>query len=106
VGFVGELAAQKKLLEAGYTIVATHLYVRTSAGLRVTDFLITGGRLGTDIAGYEVKVNNSVYLESQQVKDKLIETEGGTVASRNSLLYGRTVRYKTYLMQVIMESVD
>jgi hypothetical protein len=106
VGVWGEQEAEGALIAKGYTIIGTHVYVRTSAGLRVTDFLITGGVLGKDIAGYEVKVNNSPYLPSQQMKDALIQSQGGTIVSRDSLLYGQTVHYTTYLMYVKSPEVE
>ena len=100
-GIAGEVAAAEALRGKGYTIVAQHLYVRTPAGLRVTDFVITGGGLGDALAGYEVKVNDSPYTWLQYSKDLFIESGYGTVAAINSpFTYGQPIQYTTYLMFV------
>ena len=102
LGRAGEAAARQLLISRGYTILDQQLYVRTSLGVRITDFVITGGVLGDDIAGYEVKVNNSAYTPLQQQKDAIIQSFGGTVASRFSPVfsYGQTIQYPTYLLGV------
>jgi hypothetical protein len=64
--------------------------------------VVTGGNLGDDIGGIEVKVNGSPYTALQQQKDAIIQTFGGTVASRFSPVfsYGQSVQYPTYLLGV------
>jgi hypothetical protein len=105
VGAQGEAAAAEHLTANGYVIIAQQLYVDTSAGLRITDFLVTGGRLGDGIAGFEVKVNGSPYTPLQLQKDLLIATQGGIIRSlsKPGLEYGTQIRYETYLMYVDME---
>jgi hypothetical protein len=104
-GRQGERKAVGALQKKGYVILATQLYVRTSSGLRITDFVVTGGPAGTDIAAFEVKVNDSPYTPLQQLKDSIIAgPQGGTVVSlaQPGFAYGTTVRYTTYLMTVQM----
>jgi hypothetical protein len=79
VGQRGEEAAKKLLIERGYTIFGTHVFVRTSQGIRIVDLLVTGGPLGSSVAAFEVKVNNSCCLIRQQDKDQAIEKDGGTI---------------------------
>lgn len=106
VAVQGEAAALEALIGKGYTVLAAQLYVSTDAGLRVTDFVVTGGPAGDDLAGFEVKVNDSPYTALQQLKDPLIAgPNGGTVVNWNqpAFPYGTPVRYTTYLMTVDME---
>jgi hypothetical protein len=101
-GDLGEQMASEYLIAHGYTILGSQVYVRTSAGLRITDFLVTGGKLGADIGGFEVKVNGSERTGRQALKDGLIQTQGGTIASwrQPNFVHGRAIRYTTYLMYV------
>jgi len=106
VGEQGQAAALQALTLKGYQVLAAQLYVSTSEGLRVTDFVVTGGPAGNDLAGFEVKVNSSAYTPLQQLKDALIAgPEGGTVVNwrQQAFPYGTSVRYSTYLMTVDME---
>lgn len=104
-GELGEQLARDHLQANGYTILASQLYVRTSAGLRITDFVVTGGKLGTDIAGFEVKVNGADRSSLQVSKDNLISIQGGTIASwrQPNFTHGLPIRYTTYLMYVDLE---
>jgi hypothetical protein len=102
IGLRGEELARSLLLASGYEILAEQLYVRTSAGLRITDFVVTGGKCGVDICGFEVKANTATRSNLQVVKDGLIATPGGTVASwfQPAFTYGEPVSYETYLIGV------
>ncbi len=102
IGLRGEELARSLLLASGYEILAEQLYVRTSTGLRITDFVVTGGKCGVDICGFEVKANTATRSNLQVVKDGLIATQGGTVASwfQPAFTYGEPVRYETYLIGV------
>ena len=100
---MGEIAVAGALAERGYTILGQQVYVRVPAGLRITDFLVTGGNAGRTLAGFEVKVNSSVRSSLQILKDNQIATTGGIVASRGGipgagLSYGDPIKYKTYEM--------
>lgn len=103
-GARGEEAALDALIQKGYTVLAAQLYVSTSDGLRVTDFVVTGGPPGDDLAGFEVKVNGSPYTLLQQMKDSVIATSGGTVVNwyQPAFPYGTPFRYTTYLVTVDM----
>lgn len=105
VGKQGEDAAVETLLVRGYRVLASQLYVLTTAGLRVTDFVVTGGPAGDSIVGFEVKVNNSPYSARQVQKDSIIASaKGGVVVNwgQPAFPYGTSVRYTTYLMYVDM----
>jgi hypothetical protein len=105
VGQQGEDAALETLVVRGYRVLAAQLYVSTSVGLRITDFVVTGGPAGDEIVGFEVKVNGSAYTLKQQLKDSVIASPaGGVVVNWNQLAfpYGTAVQYTTYLMYVEM----
>ena len=95
-GKSGEMEAQDQIIANGHQIVGVQVWVRTSIGIRITDFLITGGGLSPGTyGGIEVKVNNSGYTAKQKAKDALLWKEGGVVISRNSPLYGQHIKYDT-----------
>jgi hypothetical protein len=103
LGRAGEAFAHEFLTDEDYTILAEHLFVLTSRGLRITDILATGGDAGNTIRGFEVKVNNSPYTETQKVKDSLIATQGGTILSRSKpgFTQGNKIKYETYVLHIL-----
>lgn len=102
VGKAGELAAEEELTKQGYNIQATHLFVMTAIGLRITDIVANGGPHASPDTGFEVKVNKSTYTLKQQLKDESIRTKGGTVRSLFSpnFPYGSKVQYGTGVIWV------
>jgi hypothetical protein len=105
IGVAGEEIAEGQLLEQGWNIRATHLYVLTALGLRITDIVANGGPNARPDTGFEVKVNDSPYTLKQQLKDASIATKGGTVRSRFSAFfpYGSRVQYPTGIIFVMDE---
>ncbi|HEY3797631.1 MAG TPA: hypothetical protein VGL58_04705 [Caulobacteraceae bacterium] len=84
LGPKGEFAVELAIEKQGYTVVGRQVYVRTSLGLRVADFmvLVPAGQMGSPTPYYgflEVKVNGGRYSSLQQAKDALIGTQGGTL---------------------------
>lgn len=105
IGVAGEAVAETELREQGWNIRATHLFVSTALGLRITDLVANGGPNGRGDTGFEVKVNNSPYTLKQQMKDASIATKGGAVQSRTSanFPYGSKVQYPTGVIFVFDE---
>jgi hypothetical protein len=106
-GGFGEREVRRFLEEEGVKVLGGQVYVRTSLGLRVTDYLVTGGRFGNRLVGVEVKVNSAERSTMQIRKDNLIASEGGTIASRTNQItqiypYGTQMRYQTYVFQVLL----
>jgi len=103
LGDRGEAYVAAYLEQDGFEILGRQIWVRTSAGIRITDFIVTGGAFGTQLVGVEVKVNTSVRTPGQIAKDELIQTSGGTIAnwSRANFTHGETVQYPTLIYQVI-----
>jgi len=84
LGPKGEESVREAVAARGWTVLATQVYVRTSLGLRVADFLvhIPAGMAGnlTAYDGFiEVKVNGGRYNSLQRDKDALIGTVGGVL---------------------------
>jgi hypothetical protein len=84
LGPKGEALMRAAVEAKGWEVIDTHVYVRTSFGLRVEDLLarIPAGALGNPLPfdGFiEVKVNGGRYSHLQQAKDALIFKEGGTL---------------------------
>jgi hypothetical protein len=103
LGRAGELAGDELLTGLGYTILAKHLFVLTSRGLRITDIVAAGGPQHRPLTGFEIKVNGSIYTATQQMKDRLIETQGGKITSwgKSGFDYGLKIRYPTLLLNII-----
>lgn len=106
IGLIGEMRALEYLVTRGYTIIGVGVYVKTSAGLRITDFLVVSPQSGR-ILGVEVKANGAVRNTLQKRKDHLLEIEGGiVVGTKNPLLpVGTAVKYETELLCVVVTSV-
>ena len=107
IGRQGEAKALQYLVANGYVILGTHVYVKTRAGLRVTDILAILPEDGAVAIGIEVKGNGSVRTLRQRVKDELIETEGGELRSGRLLVpdptefsKGAHISYRTYILCV------
>ena len=81
-GAAAEEIAEQQLLDEGYTIIGRQVSVRTSAGRRVIDLLVSDPA-GNMIA-FEVKSGNAIRSSTQLTKDMLIETEGGILIGKNA----------------------
>jgi hypothetical protein len=71
-----------QLAQEGSTILGSQVAVRTSAGLRFIDHLITTP--GGQMIAVEVKSGNAVRSARQLMKDGLIATDGAVVVGRNA----------------------
>lgn len=103
LGRKGEAEAIRILSREGYRILGQHIYVRTTLGLRITDFLTT--KRG-DLVGWEVKTG--LYAKrsgSQEAKDYIIENNGGIFIGRGAIgggiFYGQIVKYPTGVLSIL-----
>ncbi|MDW8803149.1 hypothetical protein P8V03_18635, partial [Clostridium sp. A1-XYC3] len=100
VGAAAERIAAKKLIDEGYKIVGSQVSVRTSAGRRIIDHLVSNQ--SGNLVAVEVKSGNAVRSSSQILKDRLIETEGGILVGKNAgELFGQYVRIKTIEIRIL-----
>lgn len=99
IGAEGEAAVAQELLDRGYTIVGTQVYIKSAAGMRVADFLVSDGNKYTLV---EVKANTSVRTFSQARKDYLIGSRGGLIRNRTSptLNYNTRIQASTMIIRV------
>ena len=95
MGKAGKSAAEEEIISRGYTIIGRQIYVRTPLGLRIVDFLVTGGQLGKGVGSFEVKVNGAGRTPSQVAKDNYIRDFGGEVRSWNSSYFGQKIKFDT-----------
>jgi len=79
-GRLAEKEVLEQLLAEGNKVVASQVWVKTSAGFRVIDHLIedAAGKL----VAIEVKSGGAVRSAKQLLKDKLMSTEGARIVSR------------------------
>jgi YD repeat-containing protein len=103
LGREGELAAEARLNEMGYTIVGSQVWVRTAETneLRIVDFLVTGGPIGNTLGAYEAKVNLSERTARQARLDEMLMRSGGHVVNwgQPNLPRGTYVRFGTAIMR-------
>jgi len=105
----GEDEARQILRENGYIILQEQVYIRTSGGLRITDFLtIKRGDPSRTLYGFEAKAGFYAFRSSSQIaKDNLIATEGGVIRSfsirgfASGLRYGKEVRFETGVISIL-----
>ena len=101
-GRTGEEVARATLIERGFTILGTQVYVRDSQNrLRIVDYIVKGGPTG--MIGIEVKYGNNTRSNRQLTLDFSISGQGGTVRSFNQpgLAYGQKVRFTTQEIHVM-----
>jgi len=101
-GRTGEEVARATLVERGFTILGSQVYVRDSQNrLRIVDYIVKGGPTG--MMGIEVKYGNNTRSNRQLTLDFSISGQGGTVRSFNQpgLAYGQKVRFTTQEIHVM-----
>ena len=99
-GQKGELAAEEYILLHGYRILGQHVYVSTPLGMRIVDFLVSGGPKAISLGAFEVKVNGADRTPLQIMKDHYIRDHGGVVRSWSSPYFNQHVQFGTGLMYI------